>query len=264
MAEVLSFLLRHGYGILFAFVLAEQIGLPLPAAPILLAMGALAASGNFSFALAVVVAAAAAVIGDSLWFELGKRRGESVLGLLCRISLEPDSCVKSTKDLFRNRGGYTLLFAKFVPGLSTAAPPLAGMLGWSFPRFLLMDLAGSLLWVGAFMGTGYLFHAQLEQVAASLARLGWWAAVLVGGLAALFVAWKYIQRKRFIRSIRIARITPGELMHKLESQEDLFVVDLRRSAGQSRVPRAVWIDPSEIELRHGEIPRDREVVLYCN
>src|SRR5688572_16059468 len=106
MAEVLSFLLRHGYGILFAFVLAEQMGLPLPAAPVLLAMGALAATGNFSFALAIVVAALAAVIGDSVWFELGKRRGESVLGLLCRISLEPDSCVKSTKDLFRNRGAY--------------------------------------------------------------------------------------------------------------------------------------------------------------
>jgi membrane protein DedA with SNARE-associated domain len=264
MAQVLEFLLRHGYGIVFAVVFLEQLGLPLPAAPLLLAMGALAAAGKFSFLTALLGTAIAAILGDTLWFELGKRRGESVLTLLCRISLEPDSCVRTTKRVFGKTGAYTVLIAKFVPGLSTAAPPLAGMMGWSTGKFFAADFAGSLLWGGAFLGAGFLFHTQLEHVAAAAAHLGSWAGVLLGGAVALFLFWKYIQRRRFLRRIRVARITAEEVARKLDSGEEILVLDLRGSAGKVRLPGAVWMHPSEIEQRHHEIPRDRDIILYCS
>jgi membrane protein DedA with SNARE-associated domain len=264
MAHVLEFLLRHGYGILFLVVFVEQLGLPLPAAPLMLAMGALAALGKFSFLTALLGVSVAAILGDALWYELGKRRGESVLTLLCRISLEPDSCVKTTKRVFGRTGALTVLVAKFVPGLSTAAPPLAGMMGWSPLRFFAADFAGSLLWGGTFLGAGFLFHTQLEYVAVAMARLGWWAGVLLGGSAALFVLWKYIQRKRFLRRIRVSRITPEEVVEKLNAGAELMLLDLRRTTGKVRIPGAVWMHPSEIEERHHEIPRDRDIVLYCS
>jgi len=143
MEEIISFLLRHGYWVVFAFVLAEQIGLPLPATPVLLAMGALAGLGRLSFLHAFALSVVASLIGDCLWYWLGRKRGYSVLNLLCRIALEPDSCVRRTENVFSRFGAGALLFAKFVPGLSTAAPPLAGLFRMPLWRFLLSDTAGA-------------------------------------------------------------------------------------------------------------------------
>jgi len=267
MNEALHFLLRHGYAVLFGAVFAEQIGLPLPAIPVLLAAGALAGTNRFSFVAIVLVAVLAALLGDLIWYALGRRRGRSILNLLCRISLEPDSCVRRTEDIFARHGVRALLLAKFVPGLNTAAPPLAGMFRMRLLRFLLWDGAGALLWAGTFCGTGYLFSAQLERIARSSSRLGaWLAAFLVGALAA-YIAWKYIQRRRFIRQLRTARVTPEELMRKLEADEAVVVVDLRHSfefeADSVKIPGSLHMLPEELDHRHQEIPRDREVVLYC-
>ncbi|HTI53116.1 MAG TPA: DedA family protein, partial [Verrucomicrobiae bacterium] len=138
----MDFLVRHGYVVLFAVVLGEQLGLPLVGAPVLMAAGALAGAGRFSLTLAVGLAVAACLIGDLVWFEMGRRRGAPILSLLCRISLEPDSCVRRTEDIFSRWGARVLLVAKFVPGLNTVAPPLAGVVGMPWKRFLRWDAGG--------------------------------------------------------------------------------------------------------------------------
>lgn len=267
MQQAFHFLLRHGYAVLFALVFAEQVGLPLPAIPVLLAMGALVGAGRFSFALALLVVVLAALLADLIWYQLGRRRGHSILNLLCRISLEPDSCVRRTENIFARHGARALLFAKFVPGLSTVAPPLAGMFHMRLSRFLLWDTAGAVLWAGAFTGAGYLFSGQLERVANAALRLGGWLLFLLAGGLAAYIGWKYLERQRFLRELRIARIPPEELMNKLEAGEEIVVVDLRHSiefeAEGVKVRGALHLPPEQLDQRHQEIPRDRDVVLYC-
>jgi len=265
--ESLEFLIRHGYTVIFAFVLAEQLGFPLPAIPVLLAAGALAGTGKLSFPLVLGVAVAGAVLADSFWYELGRRRGIRVLQLLCRISLEPDSCVRRTEEVFVRHGARSLLVAKFIPGINTAAPPLAGIVRMKYPRFLAFDSVGAFLWAGGFLGLGWLFSDQLERVGGEAARLGGWLLVLLIGGAAGYIAWKYYQRQRFLRELRIARITAHELKQKLDAGENVVVVDLRHKidfeAEPEAIPGALHVPPEEFEQRHGEIPRDRELILYC-
>jgi membrane protein DedA with SNARE-associated domain len=267
MARTLEFLVAHGYLLLFAFALAEQLGLPLPAIPVLLAAGALAAHGRMSLALVLAVAVLAALIGDLVWYALGRVKGGKVLSFLCRISLEPDSCVRRTEDVFARHGARSLLVAKFVPGLSTVAPPLAGIFGMPPARFLLFDAAGSLAWVGAYTGLGWLFADELERVAEVALGLGARFAVLVGLATALFLVVKYERRRRFLRSLRIARIAPEELKARLDAGEPVVVIDLRSSpdfeAAPYVIPGAFRSAPDELEARAETIPRDREVVLYC-
>ena len=267
MDQSIQFLLRHGYGVLFLAVFIEQAGLPIPAIPILLAMGALVGAGQLAPLPAFSLALAASLAADFIWYELGRRRGHRVLNLLCRISLEPDSCVRRTEELFARHGPRVLLFSKFVPGLSTAAPPLAGMFRMRPLWFLLWDVGGAVLWVSTFGGLGYLFSGQLERVAELALRLGSGLLYLLGGGLAGYIGWKYWERQRFLRQLRIARITPEELQTKLAGGEPLVVVDLRSSVAFAedpvRLPGAVHIPPDELERRHQEIPRDRDVVLYC-
>jgi membrane protein DedA with SNARE-associated domain len=267
MHSTLEFVLRHGYTLVFLIVLMEQAGLPVPSLPILLAVGALAGVGKLSLPIALGLAVIASLIADSVWYQLGRFRGHSILSLLCRISLEPDSCVRRTENAFAQRGARSLLLAKFIPGLSTAAPPLAGMLRMRLSRFFTWDAAGALLWAGAYAGVGFIFSEQLDRVCVHLQRLGSGLLVLVlGGLAA-YLGFKYYQRQRFIRALRIARITPEELKQKLDAGEDVVVMDLRHSvefgADDAKVPGAIHLDPEEIEQGHLEIPRDRDIVLYC-
>lgn len=267
MSETIRFLLQHGYTVVFVWVLAEQIGVPVPSIPILLAAGALAGQHQLSFLVALGLAVAAALTSDLVWYQLGRRRGHAILNLICRISLEPDSCVRRTEDFFTRHGARSLLFAKFVPGLGTVAPPLAGMFRMRLVRFLLWDFAGSFCWAGAFIGAGYLFSDWLEDVARYALRLGSGLVVVLGGALAGYLGWKYIQRQRFLRQLRIARIAPEELKEKLDAGEDVMVVDLRNStefeADGEKLPGALHLDPQEIEDRNVEIPRDRDVVLYC-
>src|SRR5580704_1077934 len=165
MSDTVEFLLRHGYTLLFAFVLAEQLGLPIPSTPMLLAAGALAGLGRMNLALAWSLAVLASLTGDSLWFVLGRLRGFSILNLFCRISLEPDTCVQKTQTTYGKHGANWLLFAKFVPGLSTIAPPMAGMFKVRPAKFLGMDAAGALFWSGAYLIGGWIFRDQLEVAA---------------------------------------------------------------------------------------------------
>jgi len=263
--QAADFLIRHGYAVLFGWVLLEQMGLPIPAAPLLIAAGALARAGKMNLTFALALALIAVILADLFWYSLGRYRGGRILKLLCRISLEPDSCVRRTENLFVRHGVHSLLVAKFVPGLNTAAPSLAGIFRMPVRRFMIFDSLGALLWVVSVTSLGLIFSDQLEQIA--LRWSGWLVAVLAGSLAA-YVLWKFIQRRRFIRRLRIARITPKELMDKLRAGETISIVDLRQpmdiEAFPQMIPGALRIAMEEIEERHAEIPRDRDVVLYCS
>ncbi|HEY6368120.1 MAG TPA: VTT domain-containing protein [Candidatus Binatia bacterium] len=263
--QAADFLIRHGYALLFGWVLLEQMGLPIPAAPLLIAAGALARAGKMNLTFAVALAFIAVILADLFWYSLGRYRGGRILKLLCRISLEPDSCVRRTENLFVRHGVHSLLVAKFIPGLNTAAPSLAGVFRMPVGRFMIFDSLGGFLWVVTVTSLGLIFSDQLEQIA--LRWGGWLVAVLAGSLAA-YVLWKFIQRRRFLRRLRIARITPKELMDKLTAGENISIVDLRQpmdiEAFPQTIPGALRIAMEEIEERHGEIPRDRDVVLYCS
>ncbi|MBI2679884.1 MAG: VTT domain-containing protein [Candidatus Solibacter usitatus] len=268
MQETVQFVLRYGYAILFASVLAEQLGLPLPASPVLLAMGALAGIGHFSLALALLLAVIASVLADTVWYWLGRRRGYKILNLLCKISLEPDSCVRRTSDIFTRYGPEALLFAKFVPGLSTVAPPMAGLIRMPLWRFLLNDGGGALAWAGAFAGLGFVFRTQLERVAEKAMSTGAGIMILVIAVVGGWVGWKFFQRARFLRKLRVARITPDELHRKMQDGDAVLIVDLRDArelaSDAARLPGAIHVPLDQLESRHENIPRDREIILYCS
>ena len=261
-----EFLIRNGPEVLFVWVLAEQLGLPIPAFPALLAAGALTRSAGLDPWVPLAAAMAACLLADSLWYEAGRRGGGKVMAFLCRISLEPDSCVRRTQDLFSRNGARSLVLAKFLPGLSTAAPPLAGIFGMRFSRFLLYDSAGALLWAGGSLLLGYVFSNQLEAIAEAAASAASWAGV-VAGLLVLYALAKWLNRRRFLRAIRIARIQPQELKEKLDAAEDIVIVDLRSSldfeAEPETIPGAIRVDRDDLVHQHERIPRDREIILFC-
>jgi membrane protein DedA with SNARE-associated domain/rhodanese-related sulfurtransferase len=267
MNELLQFVLRHGYLVIFAWVFSEQAGLPIPSAPLLLAAGALAGTHGMNLWLAITVAVIGALGSDSMWYELGRRKGVRVLQLLCRISLEPDSCVRRTQVRFGKSGARVLLIAKFIPGLNAMAAPLSGIIRMGWRRFVLFDTLGALLWSSAFMITGYVFSGELERIAARAAYLGEWLLVLVLAAFAGYIGWKFYNRRRFLHGLKIARITPEELKEKIDSGEDVVIVDLRHAldfeAQPETIPGALHMDAAELEEAHNVIPRDREIVLFC-
>ena len=267
MPHAFQFITRHGYTLLFLWVLVEQLGIPIPSIPLLLAVGALAATGHFSLGLALLLPLLAGLLADTVWFYMGRHKGHAVLKLMCRISLEPDSCVRRTENLFVQHGVRALWLAKFIPGLSTMAPPLAGLMRVRLARFLLHDGAGILLWAASFVGAGFFFSAQLAAVAQLALRLG--GSLLALALLSLagYIALKFYQRWRLLKRLRIARITAVELKQRLDAGEAIVVVDLRHSLEldpeADQIPGALRLAPDELETRHGEIARDRDVVLYC-
>jgi membrane protein DedA with SNARE-associated domain len=269
MNDAVQVLVQYRYVMLFAFVLVEQIGLPIPAVPVLLGVGALAGAGRMSLALALGAVLAASLPPDLVWYELGRRRGGRVLGFLCRISLEPDSCVRRTENLFIRRGRKALLIVKFFPGLSPIASTLAGMVAVARWQFIVLDGLGAMIWAGAWMGLGYVFSDALELVATQAAHLGNYVLLVVGVVLASYIAFKFIQRQRFLRGLRIARITPDELKRRLDAGDgDLAIIDTRSALEVNTAPYAIrgaiWIDAEDIDQRHHEVPRDREIVLYCS
>jgi len=198
-AFALQFAVQYGYVVLFVWVLAEQIGLPVPSIPFLLAVGALAGAGRLSFVLVLALGVLAALLADLLWYYAGRRRGPKVLQLLCRLSFEPEACVHSAQQVFARHGARSLLVAKFIPGLNLVAAPLAGLIRMHVLRFVLFDGAGAIVWVGVYAGLGYLFSDQLQQIAAYAAGLSTSLMVILIGSVSTFVAWKYTKRRRALR-----------------------------------------------------------------
>jgi membrane protein DedA with SNARE-associated domain len=264
--HALAFIERHGYALLFLWVLLEQSAIPVPSIPILLAVGALIRTGRLHPLPALACCVVAALAADSLWFELGRRRGRQVLRLLCRVSLEPDSCVRQTENAFVKYGMRALLVSKFVPGLNAVAAPLAGNSRSQYRRFALYDSAGALIWSGSYLSLGYIFSEQLEKIAGYASRTGGSLVLLVAALVAGWIGWKFVQRRRFLRQLNVARITPAELQDRLNAGEDLFIVDLRSGLAQETelIPGALRISPDELSADWQRIPRDREIILFCS
>jgi membrane protein DedA with SNARE-associated domain/rhodanese-related sulfurtransferase len=264
MDEIIHFLTQHGTVVLFVVVLAEQVGLPVPAVPFLIAAGALVGTGQMALGVAVGSAVFAALLGDQLWFELGRRRGREVLNWLCRISLEPTSCVRRTEEFFARHGVRALVVAKFVPGLSTIAPPLAGIAGLRIPQYLLYNGAGTVLWVGSGIGVGYAFSNQLEQAIAVVSHMGPTVALILFGIVAGYVIYKALHRSRVRRLV--TRLTVQQVTEKLTAGEAPVFIDLRPHGARQAVPGipgSLPLSVEEVMAGHRELPRDRDVILYC-
>jgi membrane protein DedA with SNARE-associated domain len=267
MGRLAAFALHHAYLVLFCATLLEQLGVPLPVAPLLLGAGALAHMGGMSIPGALLVYCVASSLAHQVWFEAGRIRGASVLRFVCKISLEPDTCVRRTQNLFARFGRKLLLAAPFTPGLGMVAPPLAGMSGMTRLRFMPIDSGGSLLWSATLIATGWYLGPQLNVMLGVLQQV---AGSIGAGLALLFAGWllwKLIKRRQLFADLRIARITPQELLAEIETGK-IFIVDLRHAAEIKAegftVPGALRVSLEEIEDRHVEIPRDRDVALFCS
>jgi membrane protein DedA with SNARE-associated domain/rhodanese-related sulfurtransferase len=264
MNEILEFLTQHGALLLAAVVFAEQVGLPLPALPFLIAAGALVGTGQMSLGIAVILAVLAAMAGDQVWFELGRRRGRPVLKWLCRISLEPTSCVRRTEEFFARHGVRALLVAKFVPGFSTIAPPLAGIVGLSVPQYLLFNSLGTLLWVGTGLGLGLAFSGELELALAMTAQIGPTLILAVVTAVIAYVIYKGVYRYR--ADYRLPRVTARQVVDKLAAGAPV-IIDLRSLPARQEVmgiPGAISLTLDDLVTRHEELPRDRDVILYCD
>jgi membrane protein DedA with SNARE-associated domain len=267
MDSTIGVLVRYGYLVVFGSVLAEQIGIPIPAIPFLLAAGAAAGAGKLSLALVLLLSGIASLMADMAWYIVGRLGGAKVLGWLCRISLEPDSCVRRTGAIFSKHGPRSLMVAKFIPGFSTIAPPMAGIVRMPLGRFVFFSALGGLFWAGAFIALGWIFARQLEIVADYAVKFGSWTLVLIGAALGSYVTWKFISRQRFLRRIRIARISPAELKAKLDGGEDILIVDVRDridfEAEPTIIPGALHLTIEDLDQHQQEIPREREIVLYC-
>jgi membrane protein DedA with SNARE-associated domain/rhodanese-related sulfurtransferase len=259
-------ILRHGYLWLFLAALLERIGLPLLVTPIVVAAGAVAGLGDMSLTAIVAITVVASEIGDWLWYELGRSRGASVLRILCKISLEPDSCVRKAEDAFGRHTNTALVTSKFVFGVGRLAAPVAGLSGMSRRRFLIFNAVGSFLWAACFALVGYIPARKLPIDILLEEALGWLLLLIVVAVV-LHMIWKYVQRERFIRSLRVSRITVDEVKASLDRGDRPFIVDLRHMlefvVDPRTVPTAVRISPDELPARNAEIPRDRDIVLYC-
>jgi membrane protein DedA with SNARE-associated domain/rhodanese-related sulfurtransferase len=267
MTDILQFLLKYGYVVAFVAAFVEQIGLPLPAATLLIGMGALSRSGNFVLPVVVAVAAIAALAADMIWYELGWLHGRSVLRLICRISLEPDYCVRRTEDTFERLGMWALLPAKFIPGFNAAAVPLAGMMKVPLFRFIAFDAAGVMLWSLTYTLLGYIFSHQIERVILYLSTFGTSLLILIGAALAVYIGFKVEERHRFLKTLRILRITPEELKAKMDAGEKIVIFDMRNSLESNidpvRIPGAFHVLPDHIEFQPEDLPPDQEIVLYC-
>lgn len=266
MANLLTLLQEYGVFIVFAIVLIEQMGLPIPAFPLLIVSGALAVTGELHWGGILAAALLACSISDFFWFRAGRRYGRRILKLLCRISLSPDYCVSQTEDNFRRWGPKSLLVAKFIPGFNTIAPPMSGAMGTSYPRFLGFSVPGGLIWSGSGIAIGAYFHQSIDQVLEILATMGGTALMVLGALLALFVLFKYVERKRFQRAVQMERITVDELRQLLSDGHDPVMVDARSVTAQSLdppVPGALLVNGDPMGVI-AALPKDTRIIVYCS
>lgn len=265
--QALAYLAAHGYAVLFLWVAAEQLGAPVPAAPILLAAGVLSATGQMTFGGAFAVASFACLIGDSTWYAIGKSRGTAVLKTLCRMSLEPDSCVRRTSEFISRRGGRALTIAKFVPGIGAMAVPLTANSAVPVAQFILYDVLGIVLYVGAYLVAGHLLGGRIDRLEMFAGTMKTAAAGLAFAGAAAIVAWRLHQRRKFFTGLRTARIQPEAVLAMMENGERPYIIDLRHPLDilpdPRVIPGAIRMTPDEVSARQAEIPRDREIILYC-
>ena len=272
MDSVLSLLAAHTYSLLFGWVLIEQGGLPVPSAPIMLAAGTMSAAHKLHLAYAIPLILVACFISDSVWYFLGKRFGGGVLNILCRFSLEAATCVERTHGTVGKRGAFTMLFAKFVPGLNTVAAPIAGQLRIPYLTFVVYDMAGSLIWSSAWLFAGRFFGDVAKRSADFFALLGHFGIALVILMVVGLLIYRLVKRRQFLVQLRGLRLEPEQLMAMITDAESAgldrpFIVDLRHPLDVMTdplvLPGALRIGPDELKQRREIIPTDRDIVLYC-
>ena len=267
MKGLIKLIIRYGTPLVWLNVFLEQIGLPIPAVPTLVIAGALSREGKMSSTAILLGSVAASILADWIWFLLGRRLGFRVLKTLCRISLSPDSCVRDTEARFDRWGMPSLLFAKFVPGFSTIAPPLAGATQHSVIEFLLYDAAGAILWAGAAVAAGRAFHRAVDRLLAALENLGYWAVAVIACALMIVIVLKWWQRHQFMQKLRLARITPKELLALIEGKREPLIFDVRSASAlrrdPRRIPQALIIPGDDIQQHVADIQRDRDIILYC-
>jgi membrane protein DedA with SNARE-associated domain/rhodanese-related sulfurtransferase len=257
-----------GLGFVFLNVLLEQLGFPVPAVPTLVVAGAVAASGKLSAPILYMTAVAACLISDATWYTAGRLYGNRVMRLLCQISLSPDSCVSQTQSAFERWGPKALMFAKFVPGLALIAPPLAGATRMQPLRFGIFTFFGAVLWVGAALLVGALLRTQIEKLLPQAAQVGGAAAGVLLLLLLCYVAFKWWERRRFYAALDMARISVEELRQQMDGGGAPLIVDVRSSTATTlelrRIPGALHFAVAEAEQHLSGLPRDRDIILYCN
>lgn len=267
MPVALDFFIQYGYPILFFWILVEMLGAPIPSFPLLVTAGTLTATHRLNLSLVVMVVVAACVIGDTVWYFLGRRFGGAIVRLVCRLSLESSNCVRRTENYFTEHGPRTLLVAKFIPGLTTMAAPIAGQSGMQYHSFLAYDAMGSLIWSLALTLSGRFFGDMLKFDSAVMAWIRNSFGVLLVLAVIGFVLYRVLRQQAFLREIRSSRLEPEELKRMLDQGQTVFIVDLRHPLDYLPDPRllpgAVRYTPDTLVARSQEIPRDRDVVLYC-
>jgi membrane protein DedA with SNARE-associated domain len=268
MEQMVSLLAQHGLALVFANVLLAQAGIPIPAVPILVVAGAFVAQGQIALAPLVLVSVVASLIGDTLWYVAGRRYGYGVLRTLCRVAIEPDSCVKQTENIFERWGAASLVLAKYVPGFSTVAPPLAGTMRVGLMAFLGYSAIAAMLWAGLPVALGAVFHAEIERALGWLSDMGTGAVMVVAAVVLLYIGVKTIQRYWLIRVLRMARIGAQELRELMAREPRPVVLDVRsviaRKLDPRRLPGAIAVDIESPQAALVSVPPDRDVVVYCN
>ncbi|MGA8528531.1 MAG: VTT domain-containing protein [Acidobacteriaceae bacterium] len=267
MPIALDFFLKYGYAVVLLWVLTEQLGFPIPSTPLLLMAGTLTATHQLNLPLVWAAALVGSLIADTVWYIFGQRYGAAVVRLMCRLSLESSACVRKTEGYFTRRGPAALLVAKFIPGLGSVAAPIAGQIGMGYGRFLLFDAGGVLLWAMTVTLGGYFFGDLLRRNPHALS----WTLHFFGLLFALlfvgFLVWRMLQRRAFLRSVRMARLEPFDLKRMLDDGQKVFIVDLRHPLDYLPDPRtlpgALSLTPDKLVEQTDSIPRDQEIVLFC-
>ena len=261
---MISWLEHAGVAAVFVFVLIEQGGLPLPAYPLLIIAGSWSARGGAPYAWITAVAVAACLVADLAWYAAGRRLGSRVLRAMCKLSLEPDSCVSGTERVFMRFGTRVLMFAKFVPGLGAVATAMSGVVGASLVGFVAYDTIGATVWAGAGVAIGSIFHDAVESVFTELATLGRIGGILVLGAFAAFLSLKVWRRHQFLRELRMSRISVEELSRLREEHPTLLLIDARSADSRARdgvIPGATAFE----RLTQGPEQRHQgEVVVYCS
>lgn len=265
--DLSSVYVDYGLWIIFGAVLLQQLGVPIPVFPLLIFAGAQAVERPVHGVWALVLSVLASAIGNYVWFLAGRRYGHRVLKAVCKMSLSPDSCVRQTETTFERYGVATLLVARFLPGLGMVAPPLAGGLGLRATTFLLYNGAGSALWAAGGLALGLVFHTEVEWLLESLGGLGSHAIGTVAGIVAIYVAYRWWNRWRFRRALCAARISVAELDEMMNQGIEPLVLDVRsrtqRKLDGRSIPGARLVDLDDVERSLTEIPRDRDIIVYC-
>jgi membrane protein DedA with SNARE-associated domain len=267
--DLLPLIARHGYLFLATVCLAEAVGLPLPSALAILTAGAVAASGKLYFFSVLAVAVVSMLAGDIVLFVTGRVTGWALLGFLCRLSASPESCILRSAEYFYRRGRQTLLFAKFIPGINTMSPPLAGSMNMAPEQFLAFDSIGVVLYVGAYALVGFLGSDFLRAITRGLRSAGFAAEVIFGIGLTVYVAYRiWIYRK--YRLLDVApRVPVEELARRLESDgsSDILIADVRSHGyydpNSERIAGSIRIEPNNLEHEIKNLSKEREIYLYC-